>query len=100
MARVAAGRRSDQLTGVSGIGFLYEAIEICAAICSATEKNALDDGDSGSLSTIGTPLSPPWRMGSEIGTWPRNGIFMSFASPSPPPLPKMSLSVLQVGHTK
>ena len=40
------------------------------------------------------------RIGSYIGMLPRKGTFMSFASVSPPPLPKMSLSVRQVGQMK
>ena len=52
------------ITGVNGIaGFRYAAIETCAAVRLAVSKKARAAGDSGSLTTSGSPMSPPILMG-------------------------------------
>ena len=54
-----------QLTGISGMARREnDAIETCCATRSAAEKRARDDGASGSLMTMGTPVSPPVRTGA------------------------------------
>ena len=45
------------------VGCLYAAIETCAAARAATSTIALAAGASGSLTSSGTPLSPPSRIG-------------------------------------
>src|SRR4051812_22308594 len=51
-------------TGVSGIGLrAYAAIDNWAARRSAAARNERAAGESGSPITIGTPVSPPMRIG-------------------------------------
>ena len=42
---------------------LCAAIDTCAAVRSATVRNARAAGDAGSLTTSGTPVSLPSRIG-------------------------------------
>ena len=67
-------------------------LTLAATFC-AMAVSAWAAGDSGLLTTMGLPLSPPTRTSASMGTLPKKGTCIESANCSPPPVPKMSMRV-------
>ncbi len=72
---------------------------VVRATARAASTRAMLAGESGSLITIGVPVSPPARTAGISGTCAINGTPSVSAASRPPPEPKISSRSPQCGQT-